>query len=75
MPTANVLAANQAAISAIRRMGAKQLILAPGNAWSGCHAWTEGEDPSSALLHKMEDPIRNTAIVRISICVDSVMGW
>jgi endoglucanase len=61
-----VLATIQAAISVTRRMGAKQLVLAPGNAWTGCHAWTEGKEPSSALVHLMRNPINNTAIVTTS---------
>ncbi|PQE13858.1 endoglucanase 1 protein [Rutstroemia sp. NJR-2017a BBW] len=62
MPTSLVLANNQAAITAIRKTGAKNLILAPGNSWTGGHSWTQGSDPSSALLQKLKDPIKNTAI-------------
>jgi endoglucanase len=62
MPTSLVLANNQAAITAIRKTGAKNLILAPGNSWTGGHSWTQGSDPSSALLQKLNDPIKNTAI-------------
>ncbi|KAM3073467.1 hypothetical protein ACMFMG_004634 [Clarireedia jacksonii] len=62
MPTSLVLANNQAAINAIRKTGAKNMILAPGNSWTGGHSWTEGSDPSSALLQKLVDPIKNTAI-------------
>ncbi|KAH7377975.1 putative endoglucanase 1 [Cadophora sp. MPI-SDFR-AT-0126] len=61
MATSLVLANNQAAIDAIRKTGAKQLIIAPGNSWSGGHAWTEGSDPTSAQLYKLKDPLNNTA--------------
>ncbi|KAK1223101.1 hypothetical protein PQX77_014029 [Marasmius sp. AFHP31] len=62
MPTSLVLANNQAAIDGIRSTGAEQLILAPGNSWTGGHSWTEGSDPSSALIHQFVDPLNNTGI-------------
>ncbi|EPE29894.1 (Trans)glycosidase [Glarea lozoyensis ATCC 20868] len=66
METNLVLANNQAAIDAIRSTGAKQLIIAPGNSWSGGHAWTQsytGYSPSSAdaMVH-LKDPLNNTAL-------------
>lgn len=39
----------------------KNRVLAPGNAWTGRHLWTEGSDPSSAHMQKLLD-IKNTAI-------------
>ncbi|KAL0063353.1 hypothetical protein AAF712_009748 [Marasmius tenuissimus] len=60
--TSLVLANNQAAIDGIRSTGAEQLILAPGNSWTGGHSWTEGSDPSSALIHQFVDPLNNTGI-------------
>ncbi|TGJ78512.1 hypothetical protein E0Z10_g10257 [Xylaria hypoxylon] len=57
-----VLENNQAAITAIRATGAKNLIIMPGNSWSGGHAWTEGSDPSSAIMNQFQDPLNNTAI-------------
>ncbi|KAK6347425.1 hypothetical protein TWF718_005266 [Orbilia javanica] len=64
MPTSLVLKNNQAAIDGIRSTGAKQMILAPANAWSGGHAFTtgNGNEPSSDYLHLMKDPLNNTAI-------------
>ncbi|CAD6445072.1 e9d73e45-624a-4300-ab63-8589dcdfc5d5 [Sclerotinia trifoliorum] len=62
MATSLVVKNNQAAITAIRKAGAKNLILAPGNSWTGGHAWTQGSDPSSALLQTLQDPLNNTAI-------------
>lgn len=62
MTTQLVLDNNQAAIDAIRAAGADQLIIMPGNSWSGGHAWTEGSDPSSALLNTFKDPANNTAL-------------
>ncbi|KAI0909933.1 glycoside hydrolase family 5 protein [Ustulina deusta] len=57
-----VLANNQAAIDAIRAAGADNLILMPGNSWTGGHAWTQGGDPSSAVMNRFTDPANNTAI-------------
>ncbi|KAH8664379.1 endoglucanase 1 [Xylariales sp. PMI_506] len=62
MATSLVLANNQAAITAIRASGANNLILMPGNSWTGGHSWTQGDDPSSALMYKFNDPVHNTAI-------------
>ncbi|KAJ7776089.1 endoglucanase 1 [Mycena olivaceomarginata] len=66
MPTDLLLKNNQAAINGIRSAGAHQLILAPGNGFTGGHSWTQvtgaGDAPSSDFLNKLFDPIRNTAI-------------
>ena len=63
MPGSLVLANNQAAIDAIRAAGAKQMIMAPGNSWSGGHSWTQGgADASSSFMHKLRDPLNNTAM-------------
>jgi len=40
MPTEQWLTGANAAIAAIREAGARNLILVPGNAWSGAHSWT-----------------------------------
>ncbi|KAH7124172.1 glycoside hydrolase superfamily [Dendryphion nanum] len=66
MDTNLIFANNQAAIDGIRKTGAKQLILAPGNAWSGARHWTEdweGNSPSSSsVMYKLQDTLNNTAI-------------
>jgi len=67
MPTQLILENNQAAINAIRAAGARQLILAPGNGFTGGHSWTQttgsaNNAPSSDFLNKMVDPLHNTAI-------------
>jgi endoglucanase len=63
MPGSLVLANNQAAMDAIRASGAKQMIIAPGNSWTGGHSWTQGgNDASSSFMHKLKDPLNNTAI-------------
>jgi len=68
MSTALVLLNNQAAINGIRAAGARQLILAPGNGFTGGHSWTQmsgstGADlPSSDFMNQLVDPLHNTAI-------------
>lgn len=65
MPTSLVLTDDQAAIDGIRASGAKQLILAPGNGYTGGHSFTQasqGDEPSSDYLYKLTDPLNNTAI-------------
>lgn len=65
MPTSLVLSDDQAAIDGIRASGAKQLILAPGNGYTGGHSFTQksqGDEPSSDYLYKLVDPLNNTAI-------------
>ncbi|KAF8998235.1 endoglucanase 1 [Cyathus striatus] len=67
MPTDLILKNNQAAIDGIRAAGARQLILAPGNGFTGGHSFTQntgaaGDAPSSDFLNKMVDPLKNTAI-------------
>ncbi|KAF3013692.1 hypothetical protein E8E14_001844 [Neopestalotiopsis sp. 37M] len=62
MASSLVLANNQAAIDGIRAANASNLIIMPGNSWTGGHAWTEGTDPSSAVMNQFVDPLNNTAI-------------
>ena len=65
MATSLVLANDQAAIDGIRAAGAEQLIIAPGNGYTGGHAWldsSQGDDPSSDYLYKLVDPLNNTAL-------------
>jgi len=65
MPTSLVLQNNQAAIAAIRTAGAKQLIIAPGNGYTGGQTWLQsfrGDEPSGNYLYKISDPLNNTAI-------------
>ena len=65
MSTALVLKNDQAAIDSIRAAGAKQLIAAPGNGYTGGHAWLEssqGDEPSANYMGMLRDPIKNTAL-------------
>lgn len=66
MPTTLVLKNDQAAVDAIRQAGAKNLILVPGNAWTGGHSWTQnyGGDnlPSSDYIYQINDTANNWAV-------------
>ncbi len=54
-----------AAIAAIRGAGAKNLILVPGNSWTGAHSWTSedygGESNAKGVLN-VKDPLDYWAI-------------
>lgn len=58
MPTPQWFDAAAAAVATIRKTGAKNLILVPGNGWSGAHSWVEsGND----LLLRIKDPAHHYA--------------
>ncbi|MFT3965872.1 MAG: glycoside hydrolase family 5 protein [Sphingobium sp.] len=47
---------------AIRKTGARNLILVPGTNWSGAHSWTSGgERSNAAAFRNFKDPARNFA--------------
>jgi endoglucanase len=63
LPTEQWVGSANAAIAAIRATGATNLILVPGNAWSGAHSWTQnwyGTANSVAML-AIRDPGNNYA--------------
>ncbi|EIM82017.1 endoglucanase 1 [Stereum hirsutum FP-91666 SS1] len=64
MDTSLILANDQAAINGIRSAGATQLIIAPGNGFTGGHSWNQsaGGQPSSDFMFMLQDPLNNTAI-------------
>jgi hypothetical protein len=53
--------AAQAAVTAIRKTGAKNMIFVPGNGWDGAHSWTQNwyGTANSVELLKIEDPEDN----------------
>jgi endoglucanase len=63
MPTAQLVTSHNAAIQAIRDKGAKNLILVPGNAWTGAHAWNETYYNGANSVHMLNivDPLDNFA--------------
>ena len=72
MPTTLILQNDQAAIDGIRATGAKQLILVPGNGYTGAENWLSGVGngydasgpgavPNSEVLGAIDDPGKNFA--------------
>jgi endoglucanase len=63
LPTEQWVSAANAAIAAIRATGATNLILVPGNAWTGAHSWTQSwyGTPNSTALLAIKDPGNNVA--------------
>jgi endoglucanase len=55
--------AAQAAIDAIRFAGATNLILVPGNAWTGAHSWLQNwyGTPNGTVMINISDPANNFA--------------
>ena len=60
MPANVWVASANAAIAAIRRAGAKNLILVPGVAWTGAHSWAASGNAVAML--KVADPADHYAI-------------
>jgi endoglucanase len=63
MPTEQWLSAANAAIAGIRAVGAQNLILVPGNAWSGAWTWQDNwyGKPNAQVMLDVVDPIDNYA--------------
>jgi aryl-phospho-beta-D-glucosidase BglC (GH1 family) len=63
MPTEQWRDAANAAIAAIRETGATNLILVPGNAWTGAHSWTQNwyGTPNASAMLSITDPGNNFA--------------
>ncbi len=64
MATELWLADANAAIAAIRAAGATNLILVPGNAWTGAHSWLENGygTPNGTVMLGINDPLDHFAI-------------
>lgn len=58
MPTEQWRASANAAIAAIRATGADNLIMVPGNAWTGAHSWTQNwyGTPNAVEMLNISDP-------------------
>ena len=63
LPTEQWAGAAQAAIDAIRAAGATNLILVPGNEWTGAHSWTETwyGTANAVVMLGIRDPGNNYA--------------
>jgi hypothetical protein len=63
MPTQQWFDTANACISSIRSTGARNLILVPGNSWTGAHSWQSGGDRSNAkCVLSVKDPLDYWAI-------------
>lgn len=52
-----------ASLNAIRRAGAKNLVLVPGSNWTGAHSWhAGGRDSNAAAFASFRDPASNYAL-------------
>ena len=63
LPTETWLEAANVAIAEIRRTGAKNLILVPGNGWSSARSWVAGHygTPNGEAMLGVKDPANNFA--------------
>lgn len=63
MPTEQWVSAANAAIAAIRAAGASNLILVPGNAWTGAWTWHQSYygTPNAVAMLNVTDPLNNFA--------------
>lgn len=63
MPATQWLASANAAIAAIRKTGAKNLVLVPGTLWSGAHSWEDENEggANGTVMLGVEDPAGNYA--------------
>ena len=61
LPTETWLEAANGAIAEIRKTGATNLILVPGNGWSSARSWVEGNygTPNAELMLNVKDPANN----------------
>ncbi len=63
MPTGQWFEAANACIAAIRDTGARNMILVPGNSWTGAHSWTAGGEKSNATnALSVRDPLDYWAV-------------
>ena len=63
MPTEQWVAGANAALAAIRSTGADNLVLVPGNAWTGAHSWYDSwyGTPNAVAMLDIRDPRDNFA--------------
>jgi endoglucanase len=87
LPTEQWVAAANAAIAAIRKAGAHNLIHVPGNAWTGAHSWSESwygtpnatamlaiTDPASNYVYEVHQYLDATSGGVVGDCVSATIG-
>ena len=55
LPTADWLASANAALAALRKAGAKNMVLVPGSHWTGAHSWTTTDN--GTVMLGVRDPL------------------
>lgn len=75
MLTEQWVGAANAAIAGIRKAGAKNEIIVPGNAWTGAHSWNEDYygTPNAVAMLDIVDPIDNV-IFEVHQYLDATSG-
>lgn len=63
LATETWLEAANKSIAAIRRAGARNLVLVPGNGWTGAHSWESSSygTPNAEVMARVADPANNFA--------------
>jgi endoglucanase len=87
MPSEQWRDAANAAIAGIRAVGAKNLILVPGNGWSGAHSWNQDwygssnaqlmltiEDPADHIAFEVHQYLDSDSSGRSDTCVSEQIG-
>lgn len=87
MPTEQWVSAAKAAVKAIRSTGARNVILVPGNGWSGAHSWNDNwygtpnavallgiSDPANNLLFEAHQYLDSDSSGQSDTCVSSTIG-
>ncbi len=87
MATAQWLEQAKMAIAAIRETGAQNLVLVPGNAWSGAHSWTWEDygganavvmagvrDPGNNFAHEVHQYLDEDSSGASAQCVSATIG-
>jgi endoglucanase len=87
MPTEQWVGAANAAVAAIRRAGASNVVLAPGNGWTGAHSWYDSwygtsnavamlavKDPGNNVLFEAHQYLDSDSSGSSAKCVSSTIG-
>lgn len=72
MPTEQWIGAANAAIAAIRAAGANNVVVAPGNGWTGAGSWYSSGygTPNAVAMLNIQDPANNT-LYEVHLYLDS----
>jgi endoglucanase len=87
MPTEQWVSAANAAIAGIRQTGSTNVVLAPGNAWTGAHSWYDNwygtpnatamrsiVDPANKVLFEVHQYLDSDSSGSVGTCVSTTVG-